>query len=163
MPVSSAEIKYRLSGGASNASPVASLGGVKSSQAASSALFDSVSGAEAAAGDVEYRCIYVHNDSASPMTNAVLWLTANTPSGSTTIELGLGTSAINGTEQTVASEGAAPAGVTFALCANKAAGLALGTIPAGQHRAAWLRRTVTGGAPAAASDTASLRVECEAG
>lgn len=163
MPVASTEIKFRLSGGAANSSHIASLGGAKSSVAITgSALFDSVGGGEAAAGDVEYRCGYVQNDSASPMTNAVLWITANTPSGSTTIELGLGTSAMNGTEQTVANEGTAPTGVTFAPCATKATGLALGTIPAGQHRAFWLRRTVTAGAAAAATDTANLRVECEA-
>lgn len=163
MPVTSADIKYRLSGGASNSSPIASLGGAKSSTAVTGAsLFDSVGGAEAAAGDTEYRCIYVHNDSATQMANAVLWLTANTPSGSTDINIGLGTSAINGTEQTVGSENTAPTGVTFTISATKAAGLALGTIPPGQHRAVWLRRIVVGGAPAAATDTANIRVECEA-
>ncbi|SFD83616.1 hypothetical protein [Massilia yuzhufengensis] len=164
MAVTSADIKYRLSGGAGNTSAIASLGGAKSSQPASASLFDSVSGAEAVAGDTEYRCIYVHNASTTTaMANAVLWLTANTPSGSTDINVGLGTSAINGTEQTVANENTAPSGVTFTISATKASGLALGNIPPGQHRAVWLRRVVSGGAPAATTDTASIRVECEAG
>lgn len=164
MPVASADIVIRLSGGSSNTVAAASLGGAKSSQPAPASLFDSVSGAEASAGDVEYRCIYVHNASATnEMTNAVAWLNANTASASTDIAIGLGSSAINGTEQTVASEGAAPTGVTFSAAATKGAGIALGNIPVGQHRAVWLRRTVTAGAAAAASDSATIRVECEAG
>jgi len=162
MLVHQSDIVFRLSGGAANTLPASSLGGAKSTQPAPSALFDSVSGAEAAAGDVEYRCIYVHNASATdPLTNAVLWLAANTPSASTDIAVGLGASAMNGTEQTVADESAAPAGVTFSAAATKAAGIALGSVPVGQHRAVWVRRTVTAGAASAGSDGATFRVECE--
>lgn len=162
MAIQPTDITFRLSGGASNPTAGASLGGSKSSVPASASLFDSVSGAEAVAGDVEYRCIYVHNAGASPMNNAVAWLTANTPSASTDMAIGLGSSAANGTEQTVTNESTAPAGVTFAAAASKATGLALGTIPAGQHRAIWYRRTVSAGAAALTSDTCTLRVECEA-
>lgn len=163
MPVASTDIVCRLSGGASNSSAAASLGGAKSSVAAPSSLFDTVAGAEASAGDIEYRCIYVHNASTdSTMTNATAWITSNTPSGSTTIDIGLGSSAINGTEQTVANESAAPTGVTFGAAASKAAGLALGSLAPGQSRAIWYRRTVTGGAAVSASDPMTLRVECEA-
>ena len=161
MPIISTDIQYRLSGGASNADQNASLGGAKSSTAASSAIFDDVSGDESAAGDVEYRCVYVHNNHGSlTLQNAVAWLSANTPSSSTDAAIGLGTSAINGTEQTVADEGTAPSGVTFSASANKAAGIALGSIPAGQHRAIWIRRTVTAGA-VAASDGFTVRTEGE--
>ena len=59
MPIVSADIKYRLSGGASNSDQNASLGGVKSSNEASASLFDNVSSAEAVSGDTEYRCFYV--------------------------------------------------------------------------------------------------------
>lgn len=162
MSVASSDIQYRLSGGASNTAAAASLGGAKSSQPAPASLFDSVSGAEATAGDIEYRCIYVHNASATdPLTNAVLWLAANTPSASTDIAVGLGASAVNGTEPSVADESSAPPGVTFSAAASKAAGIALGTIPVGQHRAAWVRRSVAAGASSAGSDGATLRVECE--
>ena len=158
MAIQSTDIRFRLSGGASNAVPLASLGGVKSSVDASSTLFDDVSSAEATAGDVEYRCVYVHNAHASlPLVGAVLWVPANTPSGSTTVDVGVGTSAMNGTEQAVANEGAAPSGVTFAAAASQAAGVALGDIPAGQSRAVWLRRTIDAGA-GAANDTFTIRV-----
>lgn len=158
MAIASTDIHYRLSGGASNAVPLASLGGIKSSVDATGVIFDDVSSAEATAGDVEYRCVYVHNTHASlTLIGAVLWMLANTPSTSTTIDVGVGTSAVNGTEQTVADEGTAPTGVTFAAAASQAAGIALGDIPAGQSRAVWLRRTVTAGA-AAVADSFTLRV-----
>jgi hypothetical protein len=158
MAIQSSDIHFRLSGGASNAVPLASLGGVKSSVDAASTLFDDVSSAEAAAGDAEYRCVYVHNAHATlPLIGAVLWTPANTPSTATTIDVGVGTSAMNGTEQTVANEGAAPNGVTFSAAATQAAGVALGDIPAGQSRAVWLRRTIDAGA-GAVNDTFTIRV-----
>lgn len=157
MPISSSDIQYRLSGGASNAVQSASLGGAKSATAASASIFDAVSSAESGSGDVEYRCIYVHNNHGSlSLDNAVAWIPANTPSATTVVEIGVGTSAVNGTEQVVADENTAPAGVTFTAASSKEAGVALGTIPAGQHRAVWVRRTVSAGT-AAAADGFTLR------
>lgn len=158
MAIASTDIKFRLSGGASNATQIASLGGVKSTTTdATAGIFDDVSSAESAAGDVEYRCVYVHNNHGTlTLTGAVAWLAANTPSASTDVAIGVGTSAVNGTEQTVANESTAPTGITFVAAATQGAGVALGDIPAGQHRAVWIRRTVTAGA-AAAADSFTLR------
>ena len=157
MPLISGDFVTRLSGGASNADGNASLGGVKSSNAASATvdlLFDGTSSAEATAGDVEYRCVYLHNANASStMLSSVVWISANTPNASTTLDIGVGTAAVNGTEQTVANESTAPTSVTFSAPATQGAGLALGDIPFGQHKAIWLRRTVTAAAPASANDT----------
>lgn len=150
-----------LSGGAANAAPIASLGGVKSSGVATLAtLFDDVTSAESTAGDVEYRCVYIKNAHATlTLNNAVKWITANTPNTSTVIEIGVGSSAINGLEQTVANENSGPAGVTFLPAATKVAGVALGNIPPGGTRAVWFRRTVSAGAPAIAADTYATYVE----
>ena len=157
MPLIAGDFVTRLSGGAANALGNASLGGAKSSVSASSVvdlLFDGVSSAEATAGDVEYRCVYLHNANASSgMLAAVVWVSANTPSASTTLDIGVGTSAVNGTEQTIADENTAPVGVTFSAPVSLATGLALSDIPIGQHRAIWLRRTVTAAAGASANDT----------
>lgn len=159
MAIISTDIQYRLSGGGSNSDPAASLGGVKSSTARGTNIFDDVSSAEAAAGDVEYRCIYIHNNHGTLTLQAPkIWIQTNTPSTSTTVDIGLGTSAVNGTEQTVADESTAPTGVTFSAPADFASGIALGDIPAGQHRAIWERRTVTAGA-AVYSDSYTLRVQ----
>ncbi len=156
MPIVSADIKYRLSGGGANSDPALSLGGAKSSTEAGSNLLDAVSSAEALAGDIEYRCYYIHNAHATlTLENAVAWIQANTPSADTTLDIGVGTSAVNGTEQTVVNENTAPTGITFLAAANEGAAIALGNIPPGQHRAVWIRRTVNASA-AASNDTATL-------
>lgn len=166
MAIVAADIDFRLSGGASNSDVNASLGGAKSSveivDATVQNLFDNVSGAESEAGDTEYRCFYVHNSHATlSMQNAVAWIQTNTPSTSTTVDIGAGTAAINATEQTVANESTAPTGVTFVAAANEGAAISLGTIPAGQHKAIWIRRTVSASAAAYDNDGATIRIKCE--
>ena len=117
MPIISTDIQYRLSGGAANSDPNAALGGAKSSTSVGAGLhnlFDIVSSAESSSGDTEYRCVYVHNNHGSlTMQNSVIWIASNTPSADTTIEIALGSSAVNGTEQTIANENTSPTGVTF--------------------------------------------------
>jgi len=159
MPIISTDIHYRLSGGAANAAPTLSLGGVKSANARGTNIFDDVSSAEAAAGDVEYRCIYVHNNHATlTLQGARIWIQSNTPSPDTSVSIGLGTSAVNGTEQTVVDENTAPAGVSFSAPADFASGLVIGDIPPGQHKAIWERRTVNAAAGVYA-DSYTLRVQ----
>lgn len=164
MAIISSEISYRLSGGAANSNTSLSLGSTKSSTAITTAtinnLFDNVTGDEAAAGSTEYRCVYIHNGNVSLTWEAVkIWIDTNTPSPGTDCSIALGSSAVNGTEQTVASETTAPASVTFSQPANKAAGLLIGDIPAGQHKAIWIRRVVTAGAAAYNSDSVIIRAE----
>jgi len=163
MPIISTDIKYRLSGGASNTDPNASIGGIKSSTEVGAGLhnlFDIVGSAETTAGDTEYRCIYVHNAHATlALQNAVIWVQTNTPASDTTVDIGLGTSAVNGTEQTVANESTAPSGVTFSAPATEGAALSIGNIPAGQHKAVWVRRTISAAAAANNLDNVVLRVK----
>ncbi len=164
MPIVSSDIKQRLSGGGSNTDPNASLGGAKSSTEITDNslhnLFDIVIGDESAAGDTEYRCFYLHNAHATLTWESVkVWIGTQTPSADTAMEIGLGTSAVNGTEQTVANEGTAPSGVTFSAPSNKAGGLSIGNIPAGQHKAIWVKRIITAGAAAVNSDAATINFE----
>lgn len=167
MAITATDIEYRLSGGDANADGNASLGGEISANAVSGALhafFDRVTGAEAAAGDVEYRCLYVRNAHATlTLYGTTVWISSNTPSTDTAVAIGLGTSAINGIEQTVADEATAPAGVAFTEPASYGAGLAIGDIPAGQHKAVWIRRTVTAAAAAYNNDGATLAVQGDSG
>lgn len=159
MAIVSTDIIYRLSGGAGNTDQNASLGGVKSSTAASASIFDDVSSAEASSGDTEYRCVYVHNNhGALTYLGSKVWIQANTPSADTDVAIGLGTSAVNDTEQTVANENTAPSGVVFSAPSSFTGGLSIGDIPAGQHKAVWIRRTVNAGATVA-SDSFTLRVQ----
>jgi len=159
MPILTTDIVYRLSGGAANADPLLSLGGAKSANAASTNIYDDVSSAEATAGDIEYRCVYIHNGHATlSYLGSKIWVQTNTPSADTTVAIGLGTSGLNATEQTVANENTAPVGVTFSSPVDFAGGLLMGDIPAGQHYAVWIRRTVNAAA-AAVADSFTLRVQ----
>lgn len=162
MPIISSEMKLMLSGGSANTDPAASLGGAASATAASgSTLWDNVSGAEAAAGDTEYRCVYVKNTNGSlTALSTVIFIQANTPSADSTLDIGLGTSAVNGTEQSVANENTAPTGVTFVPAATQGAALNIGDLAPNATKAVWVRRTVNAGA-AAANDTFTLRIVCD--
>jgi hypothetical protein len=164
MAILSTDIIYRLSGGAANATPDLSLGGAKSTTAITdntlNNLWDDVSGDEGSAGDIEYRCFYVHNNHGTLiLQQPKIWVSSDTTSANDEVDIGLGSSAVNGTEQTVANEATAPSAVTFSHPTTKAAGIALGDIPAGQHRAIWVRRTV--GASAAAIDNNAYNVTVE--
>ena len=165
MPIINTDLQYRLSGGASNSSGDAALGGVISSNAVSTALnalFDAKSSAEATAGRTEYRCFYVRNGHGTlTALGTKLWINANTPGSDTTFEIGLGTSAINGTEQTVANETTAPAGVTFSAAANEAAALAIGDLAPGETKAIWVKLIVTAGAVGPVTETFTFRTKCD--
>jgi hypothetical protein len=122
-----------------------------------------VSGAESAAGDINYRCIYVVNAHGTlTLNNAKVWITSNTTSADTTIDIALGGEGLNGTAETVANEATAPAGETFSAAASEGAALSLGNIPAGQQYPIWIRRTVNAGAAAsldAAAPAFTIRVK----
>lgn len=151
MPIAPSDIVFRLSGGINNTSQNASLGDAKSSAVASASLFDDVNPAESAAGATEYRCVYVHNAHATlTLTGAKLFIATNTPNTATAMSVGVGSSPVGGTEQLAVNELAAPAGVSFSAPATAVAGIALGDIPPGSHRAIWVRRIVSPNAQASA-------------
>jgi len=156
-----ASLELRLSGGASNTSPSAALGGARSTVSGgvvpttltANSLFDDVTGAEEQAGDVEYRCVYVYNAGDVDAQVVTVWISANTTDPDTQSAIGLGTSAISGTEQTIANENTAPSGVSFSEPATEGAGLSVGTLAAGAHKALWWRRTINAGAGASVDST----------
>ena len=159
MPILTTDIAYRLSGGATNANPLLSIGGVKSSVVSGSSIFDDVSSADAVAGNTAYRLVYVQNAHSSlDYQSAAVWVQTQTPSADTDVAIGLAVAGLNGTEAAVANKNTAPPGVSFSAPSTFASGLSLGTIPAGQHYGVWIRRTVTAGA-ALASDNFTLRVQ----
>lgn len=166
MPIVAADFEFRLSGGAANSDPNASLGGAKSTtqivDATVQNLFANVSGAEAAAGSTKYRGLYFHNGHATlALQNAVLWIQQETPSADTLVNLALAGEGLNGTMETVADEDTAPVGEVFTHPTTKGAGLSLGNVPAGQHYGIWVQRIVSAAAAAANADNAVLRVEGE--
>lgn len=146
-----------LTGGATNANPNASLGGITSSTqmgVAINNLFDNVSSAEATAGDTEYRAIAVKNQNATLTAfNSVIYISSNTPSTFTNIEIGLDAS---GTV-TAVDENTAPAGVIFTSPSTEATGIFLGDMAPGAEKRIWVKRVVTAGA-LAVTDSATLTV-----
>lgn len=159
MPIVASDIKYKLSGGASNADPLLSLGGAISTADAPAGIFDDVASAEAAAGDTEYRCVYVKNTHATlTYQGAKIWIQTQTPSADTDVAIALGGEGLNGTAETVANENTAPVGETFSAPSSFAGGLTIGNLAPGDSYPVWVRRTVTAAA-AVASDSFTLRVQ----
>jgi hypothetical protein len=166
MAIISSDLKIRLSGGAANSDVNASLGGAKSSTEVTDNslhnLFDQVSGTESAAGDIEYRCVYVHNGHGSlTAQNTHVYISSNTTSADDTWDIALAGEGLNATAETVANENTAPIGETFSAPTTYAAGLDMTNIPFGQHYALWIRRTVTAGAAAIDSNSVTLKVDCD--
>ena len=164
MPIAGSDIQIRLSGGAANSDPNASIGGAKSSvqvvDASLHNLFDIVSSAESLAGDIEYRLIYVHNAHATlSLQNAVAWIQTQTPDTQTSADIGVAAAAVNATETAIANENTAPASVSFSAPAVEGSALPLGTLPAGQHRGLWIRRTINAGAAAFNTDSVVIRIK----
>lgn len=123
-------------------------------------LFDSVSGTEARDGDTEYRCFYVKNTHVTDiLENAGVLIVSDSTSDDTQIAIALGTANLSNPEQLVANESTAPIGVTFATTEGQT--LSIGNMGAGAYKAVWVRRVVTAGAVANASDSTLLRVTGE--
>lgn len=144
MPIADSEIQLRLSGGASNTNPNASLGGAISNTALNvsnpmNSLFDLVTGDESAEGDTEYRVIYMRNGN-STLTGErfKLYITEN---DGNRISIGAG-EAVNATAQTLATEETTPSGVTFGVHTSRATALVLGTMAPSQFRAIYVRRVI---------------------
>jgi hypothetical protein len=170
MAIAETDLIWRLSGGASNTDPAASLGGAMSTDAGGiitktktfNSIFDDISGAEAAAGDVEYRCIYIHNEHGTlSLTSAKVWIETNTANAKDMIDIGLDLAGKDGTADTIATEAAAPdPAVTFAHdCIAYATGLSLGDLAAGGGYAIWIRRTITAGMTADDDEFFTLKVQ----
>ncbi len=169
MPIVSGDIEYRLSGGASNTDPDAALGGAMSTvggglitSAVLNNLWDDVSGAEASAGDIEYRCIYILNSHGSlSLQDPSIWIQTITPSTFSEVDLALAGEGLGGTAEVIANESTAPVGETFTHPITKGGGLLPGTMTFGNFHALWIRRTITAAAPAFSNDGPTLRIEGE--
>ena len=163
MAISASDILIFLSGGAGNADPNASLGGVISTtqivDATLSNLFDPVAGVESRDGDISYRCFYVKNNHGSLTWQAVKTFILTQATDNNAVAIGLDPVGVNGTATTVVDEFTAPAGVSFSTPVTEGTALAIGDIPNGQKQAIWVRRTVTAGAVALNVDTAVVRIE----
>ena len=173
MAITASDIKWKFSvsagsGNSSSGAAATSLGGQISTTEITDAtlhnLFDVITGDENAASDVEYRCIFVHNNHGSlTWENVVVWISAETAGGANTA-ISVDTTGVTPVgsaspqAKTAADESTAPSGQTFTSPTTKGTGLSIGDIPAGSCAAIWLRRTATNSA-ALDNDSVTIRAE----
>jgi hypothetical protein len=150
MAIVAGDLKLYLTGGAANADPLLSLGGVISSVQFTDntldKLFASVTPAEAAAGSVKYRALSFKNTSAFTAYAAAIFIAQETTSAGTTVALAFDST---GT-QSIVNEDTAPTGLSFTTPLSLATAIALGDVVAAGAARVWFRRTVTAGAALAA-------------
>ena len=163
MSIVASELKFYLTGGASNTDADASLGGAPNFTTGEittdelNNVFDDVSASESEAGDIEYRAIAIKNtDATINLTEAKIFM-ATQPTEST-IAIAFeepDTSEI----QSVINESTAPETVSFTAPSTYATGIAVnsegdasGTVGSADWFGVWIRRTVTAEAGALAND-----------
>lgn len=167
MPITTAELEIRLSGGAGNSDPNASLGGVKSStvlvDATLNNLFDDVSGSESNAGDIEYRHVYIHNaDAALTAQNVRIYISQDSTGTGDEIDIALGNAANGANETAIANESTAPSPtLTFTHPTSYGSGLAPSNVANGSHCSLWIRRTVSAAGAAKDNNTAIFNVDAD--
>lgn len=126
-------------------------------------FYDDVDLTEATTGSTSYRCFYVTNENATDTyTAANIYVSVRTPSLSTYCELGLGTSGLNGVEQSIAAEEIAPVGVVFSTT-SEGSPIVIGDLAAGDHYPIWIKRVVLPEAQGAANDYVVLALTGDGG
>jgi len=158
MAIVGGDLKLYLTGGAANADPLLSLGGVTSSvqftDNTPDKLFASVGPAEALAGSVKYRALTFKNTSALTAYGASIYVSQETTSPGTTVAIAYDST---GT-QDVADEDTAPTGLSFSTPVSLATAVALGDVAAAGVARIWFKRTVTASVAAAAADTGKVTI-----
>lgn len=161
MPIVSGDIDF-FESTATNGGNISLGGAITANEITSGALhnlFDVVDSTEAASGQTAYRCFYVKNNHGSlTLQDAKVYFNESTLDGDNSIAMAVAGEGVNGTAETIANEETAPVGESFTAPTTEGAALSIGNIPAGQHQAIWLRRTVTSGAAAAAALDFSVTV-----
>lgn len=117
--------------------------------------FDDVESAEQAAGDTEYRAVFLENAGSLEITNLTVWL------GDCDATVQIAAEAVDGDGkiQTVADEDTAPTGLSWNAGTDKGSGLVIGSLAAGARVGLWIEREIAMGA--AAGPQFQVELECE--
>lgn len=164
MAIVAGDIKKYLSGGAGNSDPNASLGGVISTTEvvddSANNLFDVADAAEALAGSVKYRAIFIKNTHGTlTLINPVVYIDSETTSAETDIKIALADESGSPIE-TIADEDTAPVGPTFYDADGVGNGLSLGNLAPGAVKGVWLKYTINASA-SAVNDSLTIGVRGE--
>lgn len=126
-------------------------------------FYDDVDFDEAVTGSTAYRCFYVKNESQTDIyVGASIFVATPTPSFSTSIEMGLGTSGLNGTEQSIVAEEIAPVGVVF-VATSAGSPLLIGDLGIDEYYPIWIKRIVAPEAVGASNDYVVLGLTGDGG
>lgn len=123
-------------------------------------LFDDITGPENAAGQVDYACVFIWNNTTSgnSMLNTVAWLPTGglAPGGGADLAVAVDPTAASVAVGTSSSQAlgisgptVAPSGITdwVSPSSTNAGGVSLGAIPPGYVKAVWVQRTAVNSAP----------------
>lgn len=175
MAILASEIKMRLStqsgtaGNTLTSTGSASLGKYISTTDMPSSLdqfFPTITGAQNAASQVDYLCVFVYNSNATlTLTAPTVYLSGGDPAGGANVAIAVDTTAASAVGSATAqaliatsttAPGASITGLAYSTPTTAGAGIALGNLAAGQCRAIWIRRSATNSA--ATSETITLAV-----
>lgn len=157
MPVQQEDIKFYPSGTDSLGGAIDLAAEIPSGTL--HAFFDAVSAGQSLSGSIEYRCFYVRNTSVdSDLTTSVAYIDTPPSALASSIELGAGTSGVNGTEQTIAQESDTPVGVSFQSAPDAGSGVTLADLTAGDYLAIWVKRIISSNTPSLAQDEFSITI-----
>ena len=153
MATSKEDVHRYYSGGASNANPQLSIGGIKSSvkipDETLNAVWDDTSSAEASLGDTEVRVIYFQYDGVDTFVkNVVVYLSAKAKGVDDSVEYAIDPAfGVNVVYPTRANENDPPTNVVWTNGSTRAAGRLLAAkLNKGQWVHCLLRRTISAGA-----------------
>ena len=175
MAILQADLKFHYTGASSHEAaqtdPDASLGDYRAVSEITSGndnnVFDDVSGAEASAGDTNYRAIGFHNDHGSlALTACVVWIEVDTGNGEDDISFEVeapSASEVTGAIEDIGTETTEPAANTWSDATTKGTGKdcpnASNQVVVDGWFGIWLRRVISAAASAAAAETVTMRVE----
>lgn len=127
-------------------------------------LFDDVSGAENAASESEYRCVFALNNHGTLTAVGDKVYISSEVAGGASVAIGIDGTAksakTSGSAQavTIANEDTAPSGVTFSTPTTVGAALSLGDLAPAEVKGIWVRRTTANSAPLNADGFTLARV-----
>lgn len=157
-------VQYRLSGGAVNNDPNASLGGAESTTEIISAnnnnLFAAVSQQNAINGLIVYRCLFIHAPTpGASYTNVGVWIQTQSLSTDSAIFLAVAPEGKNLAVETIADETTEPANVIFTRPTQDYALLPLPDLTSGDYIGLWIKRVIDPAAAGYPNDYVRLAVE----
>jgi hypothetical protein len=177
MPITTGDIllKYSVAtaaaGNASSGSAAGSLGGYISTTVVPdnvmNALFPDITPSENEADNVDYKCVFVHNQHATLSALNVKVYFPTMVSGGSDVAMALDNhlpSALASSAaqaDLIADKNTAPTAVgVFSAPTDDTNALVIGTLQPGQCRAVWIKRLASGAA-AVVNDGVTLRIECD--